>query len=69
MEEIKVASNPFLDYRDRLSAATLGIGLGLAATPKTVFQLMKGAPGIMEIIDNYYKSSRGVTNWPSQHNH
>ncbi|HAN00721.1 MAG TPA: hypothetical protein DCQ26_19175 [Marinilabiliales bacterium] len=70
VEELGVAVNPFngADLITRSQAFTLGEGLGLAAFPKTIFQLSKSA-GFVDIIMRYNISNQGVNNAPSIHKH
>lgn len=61
-QEFAVSVNLSNSFGDRVDAQILGIGLGLAATPKTIYQL---------IVDPYAIpfwygiSNVGVTNTPS----
>jgi RHS repeat-associated protein len=54
-----------LDLYNRGTATLLGIGLGLAATPKTLYKLMSSNNAGVEIAMWYYISNIGVTNMPS----
>jgi hypothetical protein len=67
-EELSIAVNPFLNPIDRLSAGILGVGLGLLALPKTLFQLSTPF-GYMQTMMWYNISNQGVTNNPTIHKH
>lgn len=69
-EELGIASNPFLNPIDRMSAGILGVGLGLGALPKTIYQLnsMFGF-GYIEMMLWYNISNQGVDNTPTIHKH
>jgi hypothetical protein len=67
-EELSIAANPFLKPIDRMSAGILGVGLGICALPKTLFQLTKPF-GNMEIMMWYNISNQGVNNAPTIHKH
>jgi hypothetical protein len=63
-EELQIASLP-ISTTERVRAALLGIGLGMAATPKTLYQYFKPFSSIEnELWHNI--SNIGVTNSPSQ---
>jgi RHS repeat-associated protein len=66
-EELKISLNPFngASHTDRQLSGALGIGLGAAALPKTIFKLST-PKGVNDIIKNYIKSNSGVTNTPSR---
>ncbi len=61
-EQLMLMSLP-LDYSTRINAGILGLGLGAAALPKTVFQLSK-PNGYPEMMMWYHISNYGVTNNP-----
>ncbi|QCW99275.1 hypothetical protein FGM00_03795 [Aggregatimonas sangjinii] len=70
-EELQIASNPFFPLKTRLYSGVLGIGLGLAALPKTIYKI--GTSGnqyyntaIIDIMVNYHISNEGVTNAPDK---
>jgi len=70
-EELQIASNPFLPIKTRLYAGTLGVGLGLAALPKTLYKFATsfGYPynkAVLDISVNYHISNHGVTNAPDK---
>ncbi|MGY3793191.1 RHS repeat domain-containing protein [Aquimarina sp. 433] len=66
-EELEIAGNPVLPLKTRLYAGTLGVGLGLAALPKTLVKLAEpNGVGMMEIEIYYHLSSHGVTNAPDK---
>ncbi|MCF6297664.1 MAG: hypothetical protein L3J08_06725 [Flavobacteriaceae bacterium] len=69
-EELQIASNPFLPIKTRLYSGILGVGLGLAALPKTLYKFgTSGYPyntAILEISVNYHISNHGVTNAPAK---
>ncbi|WP_080778178.1 DUF6443 domain-containing protein [Chryseobacterium phocaeense] len=66
-EELEIAVNPFIGAKDRAIAAGLGIGLGIAAAPKTIFKLITQPQfGPMHIENDYRESSKGVTNKPKR---
>lgn len=67
-EELVISSSPFLSYTDRIMAGSLGIGLGLSALPKTLFQLTNPF-GFSQIIMWYIISNQGVNNAPDIHQH
>ena|GEM_PF-3665035 len=69
-EELDIALNPFSGAggKDRLAAATLGIGLGLAALPKTLFKYSSSGNSydfIQNVKSHYKKASQGVNNTPT----
>ncbi len=68
MEELKIAFNPRNDNQhERLDAFFLGVGLGLAALPKTLVTLGNGNPAAYAYVDTWYSiSNYGVTNTPSK---
>ncbi|MDR6546624.1 RHS repeat-associated protein [Chryseobacterium rhizosphaerae] len=66
-EELRIAVNPFIGIKDRVIAAGLGIGLGIAAAPKTLFKIITQPQfGPMQIENDYKESSKGVTNKPQR---
>jgi hypothetical protein len=65
-EELSIAFFPYFDPMTRIDAGILGIGLGLIAVPKTIYQLSQ-PNGIIEIIMWDKISGAGVTNIPSGH--
>ncbi len=67
-EELQIAANPFLPLKTRIYAGTLGVGLGLAAYPKTIFKLIftPNNKGVQDIILYYHISNHGVTNTPDK---
>jgi hypothetical protein len=67
-EELSIAGNPFLNPIDRMSAGILGVGLGLSALPKTLFQLSTPF-GYMQTMMWYNISNQGVNNAPTIHKH
>jgi hypothetical protein len=67
-EELSIAVNPYLNPNDRASAGILGIGLGLSALPKTLFQLSNPF-GYGQIMMWYKISNQGVNNDPTIHKH
>lgn len=67
-EELSIAANPYLNPIDRASAGILGIGLGLSALPKTLFQLSSPF-GYGQIMMWYNISNQGVNNAPTIHKH
>lgn len=66
-EELKISLNPFngASNADRILSGALGVGLGAAALPKTIFMLSTPG-GVNNIISNYIKSNSGVTNTPNR---
>jgi hypothetical protein len=65
-EEFGLAFNPYFDPTTRINAGLLGIGLGLIATPKTIYQFAQ--PNGLLYINYWYNASNiGVTNAPSSH--
>lgn len=66
-EELKISLNPFngASNADRILSGALGVGLGAAALPKTIFMLSTSG-GVNNIISNYIKSNSGVTNTPNR---
>jgi len=67
-EEFKVATNNYLNPYDRMSAGILGLGLGLSALPKTIYQLSIPA-GFIQTIIWYNISNIRVNNTPIIHRH
>jgi hypothetical protein len=67
-EEFSLAINPTLKSTDRISAGVLGIGLGLAAMPKTLLKFWSPT-GYNEIKMWYKISNKGVNNTPTIHKH
>ncbi len=67
-EELSIASNPFINPIHRMSAGVLGLGLGLSALPKTLFQMSKPF-GYIETVMWYIISNQGVNNTPTIHKH
>ena len=65
-EELSIAGNPYLNPIDRMSAGILGLGLGLSALPKTLFQLSTPF-GYMQTMMWYNFSNQGVNNAPTIH--
>jgi hypothetical protein len=65
-EEMSIARMPYLSPGSRIRAAGLGIGLGLAALPKTLYKLASSPLGAAEIAAWYGASNVGVTNKPSE---
>jgi hypothetical protein len=63
-EELNISGNQFLNPIDRVDAFILGVGLGLASLPKTIFQLGSGPAGAAETMAWYSVSNIGVTNTP-----
>lgn len=63
-QEFSIVLNPTNSFEDRVSAEILGIGLGLAATPKTIYQLIVNPSAI---LTDFSISNVGVTNTPSGH--
>lgn|GEM_PF-5843041 len=59
---------PFLNPVDRMQAAVLGIGLGIAALPKTVIQLSRPS-GFGEVMMWLEVSNNDVSNSPDVHKH
>lgn len=68
-EELTIASMTQLNMKTRVNAGILGIGLGLAALPKTVVQSLRGKGSGMYVHFWYNISSRNVNNAPSVHRH
>ena len=67
-EELSIAGNPCFNAIDRVSAGVLGVGLGLSALPKTLFQL--NTPfGYTQILMWYNISNKGVNDIPTIHKH
>ena len=68
LEEFAIANNVFNNPIDRVKASALGIGLGVLATPKTIYQLSKAdkVSALLEIILYYKASNIGVTNIPDK---
>ncbi len=64
-EELQIAAFPFFDPKARLDAAILGVGLGLSALPKTIYNVVANPQWIPETMIWYNFSSLGVTNKPS----
>ena len=64
-EELESAMMPAVSPKERIEAFTLGVGLGILATPKTIYK-MSSKLGIADILVNYQLSSIGVTNKPSK---
>jgi hypothetical protein len=67
-EEFSLAINPTLKSSDRISAGVLGMGLGLAAMPKTLLKFWSPT-GYYEIKMWYKISNKGVNNTPTIHKH
>jgi hypothetical protein len=67
-EELNIAINPNLNPNDRATAGLLGIGLGLFALPKTLFQLSMPY-GYMQTKMWYNISNHKVNNAPTNHKH
>ncbi len=67
-EELSIAVNPVFSSTDRLSAGTLGVGLGAIALPKTIFGMMMPY-GFAHIMIWYNFSNTGVNNVPTLHKH
>jgi hypothetical protein len=67
-QELEIAGSPFINPIDRMQAGILGIGLGIAALPKTILQLSSPL-GFNGIMMWYQISSNGVTNTPDIHKH
>ncbi|SFO38927.1 RHS repeat-associated core domain-containing protein [Paenimyroides ummariense] len=67
-EELVVAAHPLSSPSDKASAGLLGVGLGIAALPKTIYQL-KSSSGFLPIILWYNVSNQGVNNTPTPHKH
>ena len=67
-EELSIALNPFNDPISRMQAFILGEGLGIAALPKTLYQLTQPS-GLYGVVMWYNISNVGVTNTPSIHKH
>lgn len=67
-QELKIALNPFngITTPDRQAAGMLGVGLGLAATPKTIFKLATDNNAFYNIYQDYKTSNKGVTNNPKK---
>lgn len=69
-EELSISVNPFIGTKDRLAAGALGVGLGVAALPKTISALSTNKLGVagamLEIYLYYRASSQNVTNTPSK---
>ena len=64
-EQLQIATFPYFDPKSRIDAAALGIGLGLCALPKTIFNVVANPQWIPETIMWYNYSNQGVTNKPS----
>ncbi len=64
-EELQIAAFPYFDPKSRIDAAVLGVGLGLSALPKTIFNVVTNPQWIPETMIWYNLSSQGVTNKPS----
>ncbi|TZF99107.1 RHS repeat-associated core domain-containing protein (plasmid) [Chryseobacterium panacisoli] len=69
-EELSIALNPFSGAADvdRLQAASVSIGLGIAALPKTLFKYSASNNAydfIQDVKSDYKKASQGVTNTPT----
>lgn len=67
-EQMQIASSPFLNTIDRISAGVLGVGLGLSALPKTIFQMITPL-GYAQTMMWYNISNQGVNNAPTIHKH
>ncbi|MBK1895786.1 RHS repeat domain-containing protein, partial [Chryseobacterium paridis] len=66
-EELQIALNPFVGILDRAAAGVLGVGLGIAAAPKTIFKIVTQPQfGPIQIGNDYKESSVGVTNIPKR---
>lgn len=67
-EELKIAINPFngASPNDRLTSSLLGIGLGAAAIPKTIFKFSYSDNPIGDLLKDYKESNVGVSNKPSK---
>ena len=63
-EELSIAQMPFLRPKERLQALGLAVGLGIAATPKTMYKYLIDTNAIFTIDLDYRISSIGVTNRP-----
>ena len=64
-EEFSIFSNNSMPIKTRIYSGTLGVGLGVAAFPKTIFKLST-PNGIRNIVIDYNLSNQGVTNNPSK---
>jgi len=67
-EELSIASSPFVDPISRMQAGILGVGLGVSALPKTIYQLGHHN-GLIDVIIWYNLSNEGVSNTPDTHKH
>lgn len=66
-EEFSIAHIKILHPLQRVQALGLGVGLGLMALPKTIWQFSKPmGSGLFETMMYYNISNRGVTNAPSK---
>jgi hypothetical protein len=70
-QELKIAASPYFSTKERIHAASLGIGLGLLALPKTIYHSVTLGQYVFFIdVSLWYSiSSQGVTNQPSIHKH
>ncbi|MFZ7114875.1 MAG: hypothetical protein ACO1G9_05810 [Bacteroidota bacterium] len=68
-EELDIALTSYFPPSWRIDAAILGVGLGLAAIPKTTVELNRGPVGVANIIMWYIFSNQGVNNRPDIHKH
>ncbi len=67
-QELKVALNPFngATSEDKQAAGMLGVGLGIAAAPKTIFKLATNSGALYSIYQDYKISNKGVSNNPKK---
>lgn len=67
-QELKIALNPFNGAlnADKQAAGMLGVGLGIAAAPKTIFKLATDGNAFYNIYQDYKTSNKGVSNIPKK---
>ncbi|WP_317129501.1 RHS repeat domain-containing protein [Chryseobacterium candidae] len=67
-QELKIALNPFngATSADKQAAGMVGVGLGIAAAPKTIFKLATDGNAIYNIYQDYKTSNKGVSNTPKK---
>lgn len=68
VEELSISANLSLNMIDRMSAIVLGVGLGLSALPKSLYQL-SNPMGFAETMMWYNISNQNVNNKPTIHKH
>ena len=67
-EELGIATNPFFSPKTRIYSGILGVGLGIAALPKTIYKFVStpNNQAMSDVMIYYHISSHGVTNKPGK---